>query len=146
MARLKISVPVPANFKFCHCCKLVLPLTDFNKDRQRPDGLRTYDRLCDTAKAKASQQRRRDLNAAGKRMTEPHRVTPAERDAVDAAFLAVMVETPEAHAARIGTAKAAKPAKAPRARKPRGYPPGCCAMFPTPADAAMWHKVCGNRG
>lgn len=145
MARFNVPVAVPTGEKWCRCCGAVKPVAEFNVDRYRSDELRTYCRICDCAKAVATKQRKRDLREAGRRMTDPASVTPAEREATTARFIEAMTETVEAREARLGPVVAAKAAKPRKARAVR-YPAGCCAMFPTPADAQNWHRVCGNRG
>ena len=108
MPKLHIPVAVPPGSKWCPSCKAVHLIEAFNRDRYRKDGLRTYCRPCDVAKWAASAERRKDLLAAAKRMTEPSRVTPDERDRVNRAFLDAMTETPAARTARIATALAAR--------------------------------------
>lgn len=146
MPKLNVPVPVPAGSKYCPDCSSVLPVAQFGVDLYRKDGLRTYCSPCAARRVAASKQRKKDADDAGRRMTAPHRVTPAQREDVARRFVEAMTETPEATATRVAKAVAAgasKPAKVP---KPRRYPPGCCAMFPTPADARNWTAVCGNRG
>jgi hypothetical protein len=110
MPKLHIPVVVPPSSKWCPSCKAVHFLEAFNHDRYRKDGLRTYCRPCDVAKWAASAAKRKDLNAAGKRLTNPTRVTPAERDRVNLAFLDAMTETPAARTARIAATVAARAA------------------------------------
>jgi hypothetical protein len=113
MAKFKSPKNIPAGMRHCPCCQGVSPASEFNRDRQRPDGLRVYCQPCDRAKALAAQRKRKDLNAAGKRMTDPTRVTPAEREQTDLAFLAAFTETADARKARIGAIMVTRAATSP---------------------------------
>ena len=113
MAKFKCPKTIPAGLRHCPCCQGVLPPSEFNRDRQRPDGLRVYCKPCDRTKAMAAAQKRKALLAAGKRLTNPSRVTPAERDQTNLAFLAAFTETPDARKARIGAIMAKRAAPAP---------------------------------
>jgi hypothetical protein len=110
MAKFKTPPNILAGLRHCPCCQGVFPPSDFNRDRQRPDGLRVYCKPCDRTKAMAVVKRRKDLLAAGKRMTNPTRVTPAERDRVNLAFLDAMTETQAARTARIAASVATRAA------------------------------------
>lgn len=110
MAKFKTPKNVPAGLRYCPCCQGTHPPSSFNRDRQRPDGLRVYCQPCDRQKALSAQRKRKDLLAAGKRLTNPTRVTPAERDRVNIAFFDAMTETPEARTARIAATVATRAA------------------------------------
>ncbi len=87
MGKFKTPSGISAGLRHCPCCKGIIPASNFNRDRQRPDGLRLYCRPCDRYKALSTQRRRRDLIGAGKRMTDSN-ATPAERLAASIAALA----------------------------------------------------------
>ena len=78
--------PVPAGNRQCPCCMGIFPASEFNRDRQKPDGLRIYCKPCDWKKAGVAARKRRDLIAAGKRMTNPN-TTSDERQAAYVAGL-----------------------------------------------------------
>lgn len=42
MAKFKSPKNIPAGMRHCPCCQGVSPASEFNRDRQRPDGLRVY--------------------------------------------------------------------------------------------------------
>ena len=113
MAKFKCPKNIPAGLRYCPCCQGTSPPAEFNRDRQRPDGLRVYCKPCDRAKAMAADQKRKDLRAAAKRMTNPSRVTPAEREETNLAFVAAFTETPEARKARLGAIVASRAAAFP---------------------------------
>lgn len=110
MAKFKTPKNIPAGMRHCRCCQGVRPPSEFNRDRQRPDGIRVYCQPCDRTKALAAQRKRKDLLAAAKRMTNPSRVSPAERDAVTLAFVDCFTESPTVRTARIAAVRATRAA------------------------------------
>lgn len=88
MPRYKQPADIPPGSKFCIACKAVLPVASFSPEATRPDGLRPYCKPCASRRVQISKAKRRFLAMAGKLATRPASVSPAEREAHNAAFLA----------------------------------------------------------
>ena len=88
MPRLKQPADIPPGHKFCIACKTIMPVANFSPEKTRKDGLRPYCKPCASRRVQVSKAKRRFLAMAGKLATNPARVSPAEREAHNAAFLA----------------------------------------------------------
>lgn len=88
MPRYKQPADISPGHKFCIACKAVLPVANFSPEKVRKDGLRPYCKPCASRRVQVSKARRRYLATVGKLATNPARVSPAEREALDAAFAA----------------------------------------------------------
>lgn len=88
MPRIKQPADIPPGNKFCCACRNVKPVADFSPDKARKDGLRPCCKPCASRRVQISKAKRRFLAMAGKLATNPASVSPAQREAHNAAFVA----------------------------------------------------------
>lgn len=140
MPRIKQPADIPHGHKFCTACRTIHPIANFSPDRARKDGLRQCCKPCASRRVQASKARRRALSIVGRTATNPASVTPAQRAAHDAAFVAALTEVHRPLAvAREGKSRP-RPPRAPRpAATSAGHP------YPTAAAQKIWFDYCGNR-